>query len=213
MRTVTRTLLLTAPMVIGVAATAAQTPGSRPVFTTEIRAAPFVIPARPPAAVIERLLSFDVNADNRISGDELPERMQRLVARGDKDADAALDSDEIRALVDAAASERIRRSLRPQRSEGLPGVIGDLKLPPAKHERALAIVGDHTPPRDVNDPSSSALLTEMKALLDDEEYENFVAAATRLSRSADIRFRNGVVVGGVVKVVPQPAGPSGGVRQ
>jgi hypothetical protein len=69
-------------------------------------------------------------------------------------------------------------------------------------------VGDHKPPRDVNDPASSTLFGQMKALLDDEEYENFVAAATRLSRSADIRFRTvGGVVGGVVKVVPQFSGP------
>ncbi len=53
---------------------------------------------------------------------------------------------------------------------------------------------------------SSALLGEMKALLDDEEYENFVAAATRLWRSADVTFRAiGGLVGGVVP--QQPATP------
>jgi len=36
----------------------------------------------------------------------------------------------------------------------------------------------------------------MKALLDDEEYENFLAAATRLSRTADrLRTVSGVVGG------------------
>ena len=133
-----------------------------------------------------------------ITHDELPERMQGLVARGDKNADAALDSDEIRALVSAASSGPTRVSFRAQSSEGLPGVIRDLKLSPEKHLRALVIVGPHKPPRTANDPESSALLGEMKALLDDEEYENFLAAATRLSRSADIRFRTvGGVVGGV----------------
>jgi hypothetical protein len=204
-RTVTRTLLTAGAMLIGVVAATAQAPDPRPaVLITEIPAPRFAGPARSPAAVIERLMSFDVNADDRISRDELPERMQGLVARGDKNADAALDSNEIRAFVNAASSERIRVSIRPPSSEGLPGVIRDLKLPPAKHERALVIVGAHTPPRNVNDPASSALLGEMKALLDDEEYENFVAAATRLSRSADIRFRT---VGGVVGGVLQPSRP------
>jgi hypothetical protein len=80
-----------------------------------------------------------------------------------------------------------------------------VKLPPAKHERALVIVGAQRPPRNVDDPASSALLGEMKALLDDEEYENFVAAATRLARSADFMF--GTVGGVIGGVPPQPPGP------
>jgi len=149
-------------------------------------------------------MSFDVNADGRTSRDELPERMQELVERGDKNADSALDWDEVSALVKAASSAGSRVSFRSQSSEGLQGVIRDLKLPPEKHLRALAIVGPHKPPRNVDDAASSVFLGEMKALLDAEEYENFVAAATRLTRSADFRFRfvNGVV-GGVVR----PSGP------
>jgi len=176
-------------MVIAVTAAAAQEPGPRPVVViSEIRAAMKLVgPATSPAAVIEHLMSRDVNADGRIARDELPERMQELVARGDKNADAALDSHEIRALVNAAASERIRRAFRPPTSEGLPGVISDLKLPPARYERALVIVSAHKPP-DIEDPASSALFGEMKALLDDEEYQNFVAATTRLSRT-DFRLR------------------------
>ena len=206
MTTPTRTLLTTGAMVIGVAAAAAQAPGPRrAVLVTEGTPASFTGPGRSPAAVIERLLSFDGNADDRISGDELPERMQGLVARGDGNADAALDSDEIRALVNAASSRPTRLSFRSQLSEGLPGVIRDLRLPPEKHLRALVIVGAQKPPRSVDDPASSALLGEMKALLDDEEYENFLAAAMRLSRSADLRFRT--TVGGVVGGLAPPSGP------
>jgi hypothetical protein len=192
-RAVTRTLLATGTILIGVAAVGAQAPGPRPavLITQSPR------PASSPAAVIERLVSFDVDADRRISRDELPERMQGLVARGDRNADAALDAEEILALVGATSSEPTRVSFSPQSSEGLPGVIRDLKLSPEKHLRALVIVGAQKAPRSVNDPASRALLGEMKALLDDEEYENFVAAATRLSRTA-ARFRTlGGVVGGV----------------
>ena len=79
------------------------------VLITEMPPVPLAPRAKSPQPVIERLMSFDGNTDHRISRDELPERMQGLVARGDKNADAALDSDEIRSLVIAAASERSPR--------------------------------------------------------------------------------------------------------
>ena len=55
----------------------------------------------------------------------------------------ALDSREIRSLASAAASERVPVAFRPQSSEGLPGVIKDLKLPPAKHALALDIASPY----------------------------------------------------------------------
>jgi hypothetical protein len=185
-------------MMIGVAAAAAQVPELRPaVFITEVRTSVIVGTAGSPAVVIERLMSFDRNADDRITSAELPERMQGLVARGDKNADGALDSEEIRSVVHVAASSQpIHGVSRPPASEGLRGVISDLKLPSAKHLRALLIVGAHTTPGNINDPASSALREDMKALLDDEEYENFLAAATRLSSGRRIGF------GGVVRRTP-----------
>lgn len=136
---------------------------------------------RSPQAMIDRLVSFDANKDQRVSRDELPERMQGLLARGDKNADAALDLDEIRALVNAAASERFHVAFRTQQFEGLAGVIRDMKLPSPKREQALALV--NLPQRAVSDPRNTELYKAIRALLDDEEYENFVAAATRLSRT------------------------------
>lgn len=199
MTTLTRTLLTTGAMLIGVAAVAAQAPGPstrargtperveggprRAFLIREVRSGGFGGPMSSPDAVIERLASFDANRDHRISRDELPERMQALVARGDRNADAALDSEEIRSLVTApASSERVSFSFRSEPSDGLPGVVNDLKLPAAKHEHALAIVSRHKLPRTVNEATSSGLFAEMKALLDDEDYENFVAATARLSR-------------------------------
>ena len=145
---------------------------------------PIPLPPREksPHVEIERVMSFDGNGDHRISRDELPERMQGLVARGDRNADAALESNEIRSLVSAASSGRIRVAFRVQPFEGLPGVIRDLKLPPAKHVRALAIVSPHTLAPTAADPASTAFYREMRVLLDHEEYENFVAAAARLPR-------------------------------
>jgi cytochrome c peroxidase len=145
-----------------------------------------------PQAVIERLASFDGNADHRISREELPERMQELLARGDRNTDATLDSDEIRSLVNAASSERIERirlsfdsQSSTRSSEGLPGVIKDLKLPPEKHAFALSIVSRQKL-RNGNGSANGELYGEMRALLDDEEYQNFVAATTRLSMRPEI---------------------------
>ena len=185
MRTVPRSLLTTGAVVIWVGAVAAQAPGPRPrpaVLIRKVETGAFVDPARTPAAVIERLESFDANRDHRISRDELPERMQGLVARGDRNGDATLDSEEIRALVNASASDRVSVTFRAQPSEGLTGVVKDLKLPPKKHELALAIVSRHTLPRNMNEATSSPLFGEMRAVLDDQEYEDFVAATARLSR-------------------------------
>ena len=175
-------------MLIGVGGTAAQAA----VVLRSVLAAPEppALPVAPIArhsdAAIERLVSFDSNLDHRISRDELPERMQGLVARGDRNADAALDANEIRYLVIAASSERTRVSLRPQISEGLPGVIKDLKLSQGKHASALAIVNAYGLVRSFRDLLSGTLYGEMRAVLDDEEYENFVAAVARLSRSPQV---------------------------
>jgi hypothetical protein len=49
--------------------------------------------------MIERLMAFDKNNDGKITRDELPERMQGLIARGDTNNDGALDRDEVRKLA------------------------------------------------------------------------------------------------------------------
>lgn len=52
-----------------------------------------------PDQVIARLMFFDRNRDGRVALDELSERMQPIVARGDRGGDGALDAAEIRALA------------------------------------------------------------------------------------------------------------------
>ena len=199
MRAVTRTILTAGAILMMVGAAAAQAPeGVRPAVLIPTTAPP---PppgtARSPLAVRERLLSFDADKDLRISRDELPERMQGLIARGDKNANGVLDFEEMHALVNAAASERTRISFHPQPSEGLPGVISDLKLSPAKREQALAILQKLAP--NVNQPVGGDVYKAMRLLLDDEDYENFAAAAARLSKTAQIRMGIG---GGIVRPLP-----------
>src|SRR5262245_15041716 len=49
--------------------------------------------------IVERILAFDKNNDGKITADELPERMQHLIALGDVNKDGALDRDEITKLA------------------------------------------------------------------------------------------------------------------
>src|SRR5262249_42739112 len=50
-------------------------------------------------AIVERILSFDKNKDGKVTKEELPERMQDLIAKGDTNKDGALDKDEIKQLA------------------------------------------------------------------------------------------------------------------
>lgn len=154
----------------------------RSAVKTETPPAPLPPGATSPYLQINRLMSFDGNRDHRLSRDELPERLQGLVARADRNADAALDSDEIGSFANLAETQRIGVGFRFQPSDGLPGVINDLKLPPAKHAWALHLVSPDRLPRRVTDSPGSDLYREMRVLLEDEEYENFVAAAARVPR-------------------------------
>ena len=192
--------LFAIPFVLaGAGAAIAQAPGGvRPaILVTEI---PQRGPMITPIVVVDRLLSFDTDSDHRIARDELPERMHGLVTRGDENRDGFLDSDEIRALISAPPPGPPRASQFRRDSEGLPGVIRDLKLPAEKHTRALDIVRAQKIPRNLNDPNSVDLYDAMRDLLDDEDYENFVAAAKRLTPNATVTVRTsigGTVVGGV----------------
>jgi len=68
-------------------------------------------------------------------------------------------------------------------------IVKDWKLSQKKHELALWIVGRHALPRDLNEATRSPLFGEMRAVLDDQEYEDFVAATARLSRRPIISVR------------------------
>ena len=49
--------------------------------------------------IVERIRAFDKNNDGKVSLEELPERMQHLIALGDINKDGVLDKDEIRKLA------------------------------------------------------------------------------------------------------------------
>jgi hypothetical protein len=130
--------------------------------------------------MIQRLESFDSDENHRISRQELPERMQAMFSRADANADAALDSKEIRGLVDAAESRHKPVPCVAHPTEGLPGVINDLKLTPDKYANALAIVNAAQLSPLIDQSTAANVRAKMRQVLDDGEYESFVAAAARL---------------------------------
>jgi hypothetical protein len=155
--------------------------------------------------VVARILSFDANGDLRIARDELPERMQGLVSRGDSNQDGFLARAEVIALVSqAVARDRthlptIREGFAVRRPANLAEIIGDLKLPPEIHDRALEILKEHGASRTVGDlASDERFAAAMRQLLDEEDYENFAAAAARR------RNTRGGFVGGIVGGVVRP---------
>ena len=148
-------------------------------------ASPAWAQSRAAADVAARLMSFDRNGDVRVTRDELPERMQAVIDLADKNQDGLLNSDEINRMVVETGASQSRTGgfiLRPDSREGLSGVVSDLRLPQTKHDQALTLVSGHKLQRDVNHPANADLYAKMRELLDDEEYENFVAAAARLNR-------------------------------
>jgi hypothetical protein len=144
-----------------------------------------------------------VDGDGRIARDELPERMETLINRGDANKDGFLARDEVMTLVRIPTQPR-RIQPRPQvRSAGhFTEILVDLKLPPATHEAALAIVKEHTVPHQIN--VSNDLDAALRHLLEAEDFENFMAAAARL------HTRRGVVSNRIdnVILVPPPPPPA-----
>jgi hypothetical protein len=159
--------------------------------------------------IVERIMSFDKNKDGKITKDELPERMQDLIAKGDTNKDGALDKEEIKKLVtDLAKNGDLRRfadlgSPRgpggggrggPGRGAGRfgpPGPAGpganfkravdDLKLTGAKKDKADAAVKAHEDNvKTVTELARADLLLKMKDILSEQELNKFKDGLDRL---------------------------------
>jgi hypothetical protein len=138
--------------------------------------------------IVERLMSFDKNKDGKLTKDELPERMQDLIAKGDTNKDGALDKDEIKALAAKLQQEGLPRGFGGFGGFGPfaggrggfgPGsaaerALGELKLTDKKKEAAEAAVKAHQ--EDVKkllELARADLLLKMKDILSAEEYKKF----------------------------------------
>ena len=141
--------------------------------------------------VVERIMSFDANKDGKVTKDELPERMQDLIARGDTNKDGALDRDEIKKLAaDLARDGGLRGGGRGPRGRGgvagglPPGAIeravDELKLPEGKKESAAAAVRAHREDlRKLTELARADLLLQMGGILSAEEFTKFKEALDR----------------------------------
>ena len=154
------------------------------------------VPQTPPEVVVTRLMSFDRNHDGRITVDELSERMQGLVARGDRGGDGALDAAEIRTLAVAPAlgqgkdfssvfgngsgygfGDEVGFSSRMH----IEGAIDDLRLASDRRDRALAIASAFA---DRHAKQAMAdLMATMTPLLSQEELRVFTFVAEQSAHS------------------------------
>jgi hypothetical protein len=58
------------------------------------------------AEFLDRVMSFDEDKDGKLSRKEIPERMQRMLDRGDSNKDGALDRDELKKMFESFQSGR-----------------------------------------------------------------------------------------------------------
>jgi hypothetical protein len=151
--------------------------------------------------MIERLMAFDKNKDGKITRDELPERMQGLIARGDTNKDGALDKEEIRKLARTLTRDDFAGNFGgfggfkgkgkgkgfggpfagkgPFGPKGGPGgaaraALDELNLSGTTKEKAEAVVKAHQADvRRLLDMARSDLLVKMQDVLTEQEYKTF----------------------------------------
>ena len=170
--------------------------------------------------VVGRLMQFDRNNDLKIAIDELPERMQTLVVRGDKSDDLLLDRSEIRRMT--AIGPEMPVLFRSPQFGGygfgdafglfsrvhIENSIEDLRLAPEAAEEAkrlaLAQVEDFERTarpdagKQLNDERRAVLIARLSSVLTEEERGNLNAALARrplvrqtgLSQSLDLLKRD-----------------------
>jgi cytochrome c peroxidase len=162
--------------------------------------------------IIARVMSFDANGDGRVAGVELPDRMKDIVKRGDRNGDAALDREEVRAIASSSpvpgegtgippVTRQVHVTVLAVRDPGLTGLIDDLKLPPDRRVAALAALAQAE--EDTTKTAAASLETLRDEVRDLVTGEQFAA----LDRGIQ---NHGQLVREFLKVFAAPAGrPSG----
>ncbi len=137
--------------------------------------------------LVERIMAFDKNNDGKVTADELPERMQHLVALGDVNRDGALDREEVRKL--AATLEAFVSLATPNgKGKGKGGFKGkgpdpvqkaldELNLTDATREKADAVARQQRKKvRELQEQARAELLLRMREVLSEPEFNRFKAA-------------------------------------
>src|SRR5262249_38739526 len=144
--------------------------------------------------VVERILSFDKNKDGKVTKDELPERLQYLIEKGDTNKDGALDREEIQKLATDLGRDRAlfgrgrgvwRRPGAPAAPGGFPlrflvRAVDDLKLSDTKKEQAgAAVKASQENVRKLTELARADLLLRMDEVLSADEFQKFKTALDR----------------------------------
>jgi hypothetical protein len=143
--------------------------------------------------VVDRILSFDKNKDGKISKDELPERMQYLIEKGDTNKDGVLDKEEIKTLAVQMAKEGTSVAAGGGGGRGGRGPAGsgvtlamveravdNLKLPEGTKETAAAAVkAQKEDLRKLTALVRADLLVQIGDVLTEEEITKFKVALDR----------------------------------
>jgi hypothetical protein len=151
--------------------------------------------------IVERLLSFDKNNDQKITSDELPERMQHLIALGDLNKDGALDREEIRKLATTLEAFAALTGTNgpgavgpppgaPPKGPGPKGgprgggevqrTLDELNLSGGARDKAQAVARSHQDKlRRFEDLARAEVILLMKDALNEEDYRIFKSALER----------------------------------
>ena len=155
-------------------------------------------------SIVEHIMSFDKNKDGKISKDELPERMQDLMEKGDANQDGFLDKDEIKKLATEMAKEQRdddaqrgggnrgqggrgnNNNARGVRSVVVAKAVNDLKLSGSVKEAAdAAIKANQAELKKMTEFARADLLLVMADVLTPEESRKLETAMDRMPPIGD----------------------------
>jgi hypothetical protein len=151
-----------------------------------------------PDEVVARLMSFDSNRDGKIAVNELSERMQGLVARGDRGGDGALDAAEIRSL--AVSPQFVQTAFRNVQGGGysfgdtvglstrshIENTIEDLRLTPQANEQARLIASAFAD--ELEGTALANLKRTLSPVLTEQQLATFEANVTRSAGSRTVQL-------------------------
>jgi Spy/CpxP family protein refolding chaperone len=136
--------------------------------------------------LVRHVMAFDKDGDGKVTREELPERMHRLIELGDKNNDGALDREELTKLAEKLQQvEADRPAPRgPRGRVGPPDIeraVGELKLEDKqKDEVRKALAAHREKMRKLTDEARADLVAKMKDVLSTEQLTRFKDGLDRL---------------------------------
>jgi hypothetical protein len=126
--------------------------------------------------MVERVMACDKNKTGRVAKEDLPERMQHLIALGDTNKDGYLDRDEVKQLA-IKTSQQGRGGFGPGRAftpSEAERALGRVSLSGEPRDKAKALVDTfRQATRTVTDERRTDLVTQMKDVLSESQLKQF----------------------------------------